>query len=165
MNLDRLTEKFAANLPGIPFQPVEQEGQLTVQVPADRAKEVLRFLRDDLDLQMDQLLDMTAVDYPARAPRFDVVYILVSTVFSRRIRVKTQIADGHALPTVSDLWLSGNWAERECFDMFGIRFEGHPNLKRILNPDNFYGYPLRKTFPLRGDRDPAFLDYKETEPA
>jgi len=93
----------------------------------------------------------------------------VSTAYSRRLRVKTRIADGGpagpALPTVSDLWPSANWGERECFDMFGIRFEGHPNLKRILNPDNFYGYPLRKTYPLRGERDPAFLEYKETEPA
>lgn len=151
--------------PGLSVSVSEFQGQLTLEAPAARVKDILRFLRDDLDFQMDQLLDLTAVDYPQRVPRFDVVYILVSIMFSKRIRVKTQIADGETLPTVSDLWASANWGERECFDMFGIRFDGHPNLKRILNPDNFYGYPLRKTYPLRGERDPAFLEYKETEPA
>ncbi len=147
------------------YSTAEACGQATVEVPADRVKDVLKFLRDDADLQFDMLLDVTAVDYPARTPRFEIVYILVSTERRHRIRIKTRIEDGRALQTVSDLWRSADWGERECFDMFGIRFDGHPNLKRILNPDNFYGYPLRKTYPLRGERDPAFLDYKETEPA
>lgn len=160
--LDRkLTEKF----PGVLFEYEDFQGQVTVIVPPAQAKDILKFLREDIDYQFDQLVDVTAVDYPARQPRFDLVYILVSILFSKRLRVKTRIADGAAAPTVSDLWVSADWGERECFDMFGIRFEGHPNLKRILNPDNFYGYPLRKTFPVRGDRDPAFLEYKETEPA
>ena len=166
MDLQNLTKDLAAAFPGAPLSITDHQGhQAVLHAPSAIVKEVLRFLRDDIDLDFDQLLDVTAVDYPARRPRFDVVYILVSTNFSHRLRVKTQIEDGQNLPTVSDLWLSGNWGERECFDMFGIRFDGHPNLKRILNPDNFYGYPLRKTYPLRGERDPAFLEYKETEPA
>ncbi len=165
MNIKDLTAKLTAAFPGLLVAAVEFQGQNTLEVPVERVKDILQFLRDDLDYQFDQLLDLTAVDYPGRANRFDVVYILVSTMFSDRIRVKTQIADGESLLTVSDLWLSANWGERECFDMFGIKFACHPNLKRILNPDNFYGYPLRKTFPLRGDRDPAFIEYKETEPA
>lgn len=166
MDTKSLGAKLTGALPGVSVSFHEFQGQLTVEVdPPARAKDVLRFLRDDLDLQFDMLLDVTAVDYPSRPKRFEIVYILVSTQFSDRIRVKTRIADAESLPTVSDLWLSADWGERECFDMFGVRFEGHPNLKRILNPDNFYGYPLRKTYPLRGERDPAFLEYKETEPA
>lgn len=165
MDIQPLIAKLTAAFPATAVAVVEFQGQFTLEVPPERVKDVLQFLRDDLDYQFDQLLDVTAVDYPRRAKRFDVVYILVSTAYSDRIRIKTQIADGESLLTVSDLWLSANWGERECFDMFGIKFACHPNLKRILNPDNFYGYPLRKTFPLRGDRDPAFIDYKETEPA
>lgn len=157
--------RLSAAFPGMPVTFFEFREQITVEVPKEKIIDVLKFFRDDLDIQMDQLVDVTAVDYPARKPRFEIVYILVSTLFSMRIRVKTRVADGESMPTCTDLWLSANWGERECFDMFGIRFDGHPNLKRILNPDNFYGYPLRKTFPLRGDRDPAFLEYKETEPA
>lgn len=159
----------ATGTSGVLLESVEYEGQTTLVVPAARVKDILRFLRDDPDLRFNQLLDVTAVDYPGRQMRFDVVYILSSVrqepVAPLRVRVKTRIADGEDIPTVRDLWISADWGERECFDMFGIKFSGHPNLKRILNPDDFYGYPLRKTFPLRGDRDPAFLEYKQTEPA
>ncbi len=165
MDAAQLAAKLAAAVPNPSITPILFQDQITLVIPSRSLKDVLRELKDNLDLQFDMLLDVTAVDYPSRRPRFDVVYILVSTVYSERVRVKTQIDDGETLPTVSDLWRSADWGERECFDMFGIRFDDHPNLKRILNPDNFYGYPLRKTFPLRGERDPAFLDYKESEPA
>ncbi|MBI4178623.1 NADH-quinone oxidoreductase subunit C [bacterium] len=169
MNSAAISAKVAGAIPGACVEALEFQGQTTLQVRRESLKEVLAFLRDDPDILMNQLLDVTAVDYPARADRFDVVYILASIredgLAPVRVRIKTRIPDGAALPSVTDLWRSADWGERECFDMFGIRFEGHPNLKRILNPDNFYGYPLRKTFPLRGERDPAFLEYKETEPA
>lgn len=165
MDIQRLTAVLNAGIPGV---SCETDGRVVdppcVIVPPARVKDALRVLRDDPHEPFDQLMDITAVDYLDRSPRFDIVYILGSTRTAARVIIRTRVADGEHAESVSDLWQSADWGERECFDMFGIRFDGHPNLKRILNPDNFYGYPLRKTFPLRGDRDPAFIDYKQSEP-
>ncbi|HUN90408.1 MAG TPA: NADH-quinone oxidoreductase subunit C [Terriglobales bacterium] len=107
--------------------------------------EILSAYRDDEGF--DYLVDLTAVHYPKREKlEFDVVYILYSFAKNTRVRVKTQIADGAVLPSAVDIWPTANWLEREIFDMFGIRFEGHPDLKRILLPDGWQGYPLRKDY-------------------
>jgi NADH-quinone oxidoreductase subunit C len=97
-----------------------------------------------LELDFDYLVDVTAVDYPKRAERFDLVYILYSFARNERIRVKTMVADGARPATVTSVHLAANWLEREVFDMFGIEFEGHPNMRRILMPDEWNGWPLRK---------------------
>jgi NADH-quinone oxidoreductase subunit C len=106
--------------------------------------DVLLELRDAE--QFDYLVDLTAVHYPERGLAFDVVYVLYSFPRNERIRVKTQLADGEAVPTAVSIWSTANWLERECYDMFGIGFEGHPDLKRILLPDGWQGHPLRKDY-------------------
>jgi len=104
----------------------------------------LKLLRDEE--QFDYCVDITAVHYPKREKQFDVVWILYSFPRNERVRVKTQIADGDSLPSSAAIWPTINWLEREVFDMFGIRFEGHPYLKRILLPEDWKGHPLRKDY-------------------
>ena len=103
---------------------------------------ILKVLRFEADF--DYLVDITAVDYPQRPERFDLVYILYSFARNQRIRVKTQIADGYKPATATAVHLAANWLEREVFDMFGIEFDGHPDMRRILLPEDWEGYPLRK---------------------
>jgi NADH-quinone oxidoreductase subunit C len=125
-------------------------GEATAVVRAEQLPQILSFLKEDPSLLFNVLVDITAVDYLGRVPRFDVVYNLLSLPFTRRIRVKVQIeGDEPALDTVSNLWQSANWLEREVWDMFGIRFSGHPDLKRILLYEEFQGHPLRKDYPIR----------------
>jgi len=106
--------------------------------------EVLQILRDRE--QFDYCVDITAVHYPEREKQFDLIWILYSFPRNERIRVKSMIADGESVPSACPIWATSNWLEREVFDMFGIRFEGHPDLKRILLPDGWKGYPLRKDY-------------------
>ena len=118
--------------------------------PAD-AVAVLTFLRDDPALLYDYLSDLTAVHWPDRpGAEFDVVYQLYSIAKHNRFRVKVRLAEGESVATASAIWGAADWLEREVYDMFGIRFDGHPDLRRILNPDHFEGNPLRKEFPLQG---------------
>ena len=111
---------------------------------------ILKTLRDDPVLQFKQLTDLTAVDYPERAQRFDVVYQLLSVEMNARLRVLVGIEDGDIVPSAIDLFASANWAEREVWDMFGIFFSGHHDLRRLLTDYGFEGHPLRKDFPLTG---------------
>ena len=113
---------------------------------ADRTivSDFLRILREEE--QFDYCVDVTAVHYPQREKQFDVVWILYSFPRNERIRVKTIIADGESLPSVVEVWPTANWLEREVFDMFGIKFDGHPDMKRILLPDGWKGHPLRKDY-------------------
>lgn len=120
-------------------------GQNYVVVDNSIVHEVLRRMRDDE--QFDYLVDLTAVHYPKReASQFDIVYFLYSFPKNERMRVKTQLKDGEAVASAVLLWPAANWLERECYDMFGVRFEGHPDLRRILLPDEWKGYPLRKDY-------------------
>lgn len=106
--------------------------------------EILRALRDED--QFDYCVDVTAVHYPKREKQFDVLWILYSYARNERVRVKTQIADGESVSSVVSIWPTANWLEREVYDMFGIKFDGHPDLKRILLPDGWKGFPLRKDY-------------------
>ena len=120
-------------------------GQNYVVVDKSIVHEVLRLLRKDE--QFDYLVDVTAVHYPKReGAQFEIVYILYSHPKNERMRVKTQLKDGEGVPSAAPEWTTANWLERECFDMFGIRFEGHPDLRRILLPDEWKGHPLRKDY-------------------
>ena len=120
-------------------------GQNYIIVDRSIAADVLRSMRDDE--RFDYLVDVTAVHYPKReGTQFDVVFNLYSFPKNERMRVKTQIKDGESVPSATSLWVTANWLERECFDMFGIQFEGHPDLRRILLPDEWKGYPLRKDY-------------------
>lgn len=130
---------------------IEQfRGETSVTIGADRISEVMAFLKEDERLRYDLLLDLAGVDFDHRSPRFMIAYLLHSTKFNNRLRIKTAVAEGASLNTVSDLWVTADWMEREVYDMLGIIFKNHPNLKRILLPDDFMGHPLRKDFPIKG---------------
>jgi NADH-quinone oxidoreductase subunit C len=119
-------------------------GQNFVVCKPETAIPLIEFLK--LEADFDYLVDITAVDWPKRAERFDLVYILYSFSRNERVRVKTFIADGYKPESAVGVHLTANWLEREVFDMFGIEFEGHPDLRRILMPDEWQGYPLRKDY-------------------
>jgi NADH-quinone oxidoreductase subunit C len=126
-------------------------GDWTLIVPLDRLVDVCTWLRDAPEARFDYCSDVTAVDWPPRAEgRFDVVFCLYSIPFRARVRVKVRVPDGTAVPSVTGIWPAANWLEREVFDMFGIRFAGHPDLRRILMPDEWQGHPQRKDYPLEG---------------
>lgn len=137
-------------------------GDDTVVVQKECLKELCEFLKQDTTLDFDYLLDVCGVDYLPRRPRFEVVYHLHSISKKHRIRVKTRVADGESVDSVTSIWGTADWTERETFDMYGIRFEGHPDLKRIYMADDWEGYPLRKDFPERGYKD-EFQPFGEEE--
>lgn len=116
----------------------------------DSVADICRYMKDDADLKMDYLIDITAVDYMPREPRFEVVYQLHSIKHGHRLRLKVPLADGETIPSVTGVWRTANWHERETYDMFGIEFTGHPDLTRILMPDDWEGHPLRKDYPIEG---------------
>jgi len=125
-------------------------GELTLHAVAHRIVEVLTHLREDADCRFNQLIDLTAADYPDRERRFDVVYHLISYSKNRRIRVKIETGETTAVPSICSVHPCADWFEREAFDMFGVMFEGHPDMRRILTDYGFTGYPLRKDFPMTG---------------
>jgi NADH-quinone oxidoreductase subunit C len=125
-------------------------GDLQVQVQAHRIVEALTFLRDAQDLQFQQLMDLAGADYPQRPLRFDVVYNLLSLSKNRRVRVKVQTDEDTPVPTVTSVYPNADWFEREAFDMYGIFFSGHPDLRRLLTDYGFHGHPMRKDFPMIG---------------
>jgi NADH-quinone oxidoreductase subunit C len=147
VQVSRLRERFPAAV----LDVVEFRGEVTVRVPPERIKEICLFLRDDPATRMDLLRDQTAVDWLPRRPRFDVIYLLYSIPLKLGMRLKAATLADDSIDSVTDVWAAANWAERECHDMFGVRFVGHPDLRRILLPDYWdEGYPLRKDYPIRG---------------
>ena len=125
-------------------------GEVTVAAPAARIVEALTYLRDDPVLQFHQLMDVCGADYPERRLRFDVVYHLLSMTKNRRIRVKIQTDEDTAVASVAGVFPVADWFEREAFDMYGVFFSGHPDLRRLLTDYGFHGHPLRKDFPMTG---------------
>jgi len=135
----RLKEQFGSGV-----EPFTYLGQNYLQAYHASVHAVLQILRDED--QFDYCVDISAAHYPNRERAFDVFWILYSFPHNHRLRVKAQFADGESVPSAVNLWPTANWLEREVFDMFGIRFEGHPDLKRILLPDGWKGHPLRKDY-------------------
>jgi NADH-quinone oxidoreductase subunit C len=133
-------------------------GELTVAAHAPRIGAVLKFLRDDTLCRFIQLIDLCGVDYPQRGKRFDVVYHLLSMHNNQRIRVKIEAAEDEIVPSVRDIHPCADWFEREAFDMFGLIFAGHTDLRRILTDYGFAGHPLRKDFPLTGEVEVRYDD-------
>lgn len=125
-------------------------GQLTVEIKRDNVLKVLKFMRDDANCQFLTLLDVCGVDYPDDDERFEIVYHLLSMTHNNRIRIKLRTDEDTPVESVSSLFSSANWWEREVWDMFGIAFNNHPDLRRILTDYGFEGHPLRKDFPLTG---------------
>ena len=124
--------------------------QLVAIVEKEDIAKFLVFLRDDVNCQFKQLMDICGVDYPERPQRFEVVYNLLSLVHNNRVTVKVMLDDNSSIPSVSKVFSSADWWEREIWDLFGIFFSGHPDLRRILTDYGFDGHPLRKDFPLTG---------------
>lgn len=146
--LKRLRERFADAI----GEAILDRKQAIIKVSSVRLLEICRYLRDDE--KFDFLTDLTALDWPKRERRFDVVYNLYSFPKNERLRLKAEVGENQKIASVVPVWSAANWLERECFDMFGIVFEGHPDLKRILLPDEWQGHPLRKDYDiLKQDTD------------
>tara|TARA_B100000989_G_scaffold132741_1_gene98580 strand:+ start:1297 stop:1956 length:660 start_codon:yes stop_codon:yes gene_type:complete len=133
-------------------------GEIELRVSPADIPQVLTLLRGDRQAAFNQLIDLTAVDYPERESRFDVVYLLLSMDNNMRMRLVAAVATGQTVPTVTHLYMAANWAEREAWDMFGIFFSGHPDLRRLLTDYGFEGHPLRKDFPLTGHVEVRYDD-------
>ncbi len=138
------------------FEAVEsRDGMPTIFVSPEQLPEVSLVLRDDPELRFVVLLDVTAVDYYPRDPRFELVYILVCPGVAgygntpKRLRIKVRVPSDGRVPSLSSVWASANWGEREVYDFFGLTFDGHPELKRILMPDDWEGFPMRKDYPVQ----------------
>lgn len=148
--LNDLGEHLAGRLGDNLLNRVHAFGELTLEVARDRIVEVATHLRDDPACQFISFLDVCGVDYPERAERFDVVYHLLSPVKNLRIRLKVATDEATPVPSITGVFPGADWFEREAYDMYGILFSGHPDLRRLLTDYGFDGHPLRKDFPLTG---------------
>ena len=128
----------------------EFRGETTVTIDSGALREVMRFLKEDEATRYDLLVDLAGADFGAASSRFTIAYLLNSLQYRNRLRIKTAVAEGAEVDTVSDIWRGAEWLEREVYDMFGIPFGNHPDLRRILLTDDFVGHPLRKEFPVEG---------------
>jgi NADH-quinone oxidoreductase subunit C len=157
MNAAENIAALGAAVPGVSLEPLESADAAvtpTVLVPADHLLAVCRALQSTAGLEFVAFSNVTAVDfYPKREPRFDVVYHLVSPHRRRRIRLKARVAAGQSVPSVTPVWPGAGWMEREVFDLFGIVFDGHPDLRRLMMPDDWEGHPLRKDYPVQLRKD------------
>lgn len=145
-----LGDKIMAKAKGAVTAASMAFGELNLEARAHQIVTLLTLLRDDSDFQFQQLVELCGVDYPQRPLRFDVVYLLLSLTKNVRIRVKVQTDEDTAVPSVAGVYPNADWCEREAFDMYGIFFSGHPDLRRILTDYGFHGHPLRKDFPMSG---------------
>jgi NADH-quinone oxidoreductase subunit C len=144
MLIEKLKERFGSDI----LDAESTRGDATIVIGRDKAADILRTLHDDPGFSFNFLSDLTAVDWLQRNPRFDVIYHLCSVPKGDRLRVKIGVDGADPwVHSVATLWKAADWFERECYDMFGIRFEGHPDLRRILMYDSFVGHPLRKDYP------------------
>ncbi len=148
MSPDDLISRIITDFPSLSLQARVDKGMAVIDVPADKIPALMQGLKDQPDYAFDLLMDLTAVDWFERRPiRFDVVYHLYSVEHNHRLRIKTMVTEGDSVPTLTKLWLIADWFEREVWDLYGIKFAGHPNLKRILMYEEFKGHPLRKDYP------------------
>jgi len=149
-DLTQLGSAIAAEKAGMVMSFAVTQGELTFVIERESVAEFLSFLRDDARTRCEQLMDVCGVDYPARQLRFEVVYNLLSVTKNHRIRVKLATDEASPVPSVSGVYPSAGWFEREVWDMYGVFFDGHPDLRRILTDYGFDGHPQRKDFPLTG---------------
>ena len=148
--LKSIGEKALAALPGAVLEAHDSYGELTLIAEAGRIVDVLKFLRDDPDCQFICFTDISGADYPAREQRFEVIYQLLSPKLNQRVRVKISTDEATPVPTAIPVFPAADWFEREVYDFFGVLFDGHPDLRRILTDYGFDGHPLRKDFPMTG---------------
>jgi NADH-quinone oxidoreductase subunit C len=150
----RLKEKFPNSI----LEVTTFRGEVTVTVSKGEVFEICKFLHSDPDLQYHLLTDLCGLDFFPETPRFGVVYLLYSVKKNLRLRVKTKVGDRESISSVESIWKIANWYEREAYDLFGITFENHPDLRRIMLWDGYEGHPLRKDFPVEGpDFDKPFV--------
>ncbi|HEX3497452.1 MAG TPA: NADH-quinone oxidoreductase subunit C [Methylocella sp.] len=149
-SLQQLGEAIAADLPGAINGIATAYGELTLTVEPGRVIETVTYLRDDPACLFVSFIDLTAVDYPVREKRFDVVTHLLSPKHNRRIRLKVAADEATPVASLTGLYPAANWYEREAYDLFGVVFSGHPDLRRLLTDYGFDGHPLRKDFPMTG---------------
>ena len=159
--LKSLGEFITASLPNDVTAAASANGELSVNARSDTIVKVMTFLRDDVNCQFKVLLDVCGADYPDRDERFDVVYNLLSMTHNQRIRVKVRTDEKKPVPSVISVFSSANWWERETWDLLGIYFSDHPDLRRILTDYGFEGHPLRKDFPLSGYVEVRYDDEKK----
>jgi NADH-quinone oxidoreductase subunit C len=145
-SVDRLKEKFPSSI----IDVKRFRGEVTVMVPKKDIYPICQFLFSDPELQFQFLTDLCGVDFFPETPRFEVVYLLYSIKNNLRLRLKAKVAEGEPAPSVESIWKAANWLEREVYDLFGIPFANHPDLRRILLWDGYDGYPLRKDYPVEG---------------
>jgi NADH-quinone oxidoreductase subunit C len=159
--LQQVGDRLREALPNAILDVQLSNGELTAIVARDEIIAVLEHLRDAPDLQFQTLVDICGVDFPERPERFEVVYHLLSMRKNRRIRLKISTSDNVAVKSAVGVWPLANWFEREAFDMYGILFEGHPDLRRLLTDYGFQGYPLRKEFPVTGFVEVRYDDVEQ----
>ena len=140
---------------------IDNDKYLEINTEAEKIFKVIKVLKEDTKLLFDQLIDVTAIDYPSREKRFDMIYLLISLTLNQRILVKTAIDERTVLESISIIHKAANWYERECYDLFGIQFSKHPDLRRIMTDYNFEGHPLRKDFPLTGHMEVRYDDLEK----
>jgi NADH-quinone oxidoreductase subunit C len=157
-----IAEKIRERFPGDVIDIVSFRDQVSVVVSRDRIAEISRFVFKDPAIRMDMLSDLCGVDYPDRTPRFEIVYNLYSVVHRHRIRLKALVPEEDPrLASVVPIWSGADWHEREAYDLFGVVFEGHPDLRRILMPEDWEGHPLRKDYPVDLPAEREYRGYQE----
>tara|TARA_B110000495_G_C22841498_1_gene490770 strand:- start:68 stop:667 length:600 start_codon:yes stop_codon:yes gene_type:complete len=129
---------------------ISNEKYFEIQIDYLEIFNTVKELKEDSNLQFDQLIDLTAIDYPSQNKRFHIIYLLMSMTLNQRILIKSSVGDNVNIDTITSIHKAANWYERECYDLFGIQFSNHPDLRRIMTDYNFEGHPLRKDFPLTG---------------
>ena len=159
-NLEDLEKKINSELTTKINKTEIKHNQIYLETDKDYLIDVCLFLKTNNDTKFRQLIDITVVDYPERNQRFDVVYLFLSHEFNQRLILKYPISDNEVIPSLTNIFPSSNWMEREVFDMYGISFKDHPDLRRILTDYGFEGHPLRKDFPLTGHSE---VRYSEDE--
>lgn len=148
--LDALGQTIVAALPGAAVAHTVAFGQLTIAVKIEKIVEIVRVLRDDPRFRFVNVVDVTAVDYPGRENRFDVIYHFLSPVLNERVRLRGEANETTQVPSIISVFPGADWFERETYDLYGVIFSGHPDMRRLLTDYGFDGHPLRKDFPLTG---------------
>ena len=155
LNQKILFEKFSnANI-------ILNNRYIEIQLDKPEIFNTIKELKEDSNFQFDQLIDLTAIDYPSREKRFDVIYLLLSMTLNQRVLIKTSIAQSESIESIIPIHRAADWYERECYDLFGIQFLNHPDLRRIMTDYNFEGHPLRKDFPLTGHTEVRYDDLEK----
>ncbi len=157
-----IAEKVKSKFPDEVLDITPFRDQVSITLKRDKIIDICRYLHDNPELSFNYLSDLCGTDYPHKDPRFEVVYNLYSIKHRHGIRLKALIPEQDpSIDTVVSVWIGANWHEREACDMYGIVFKGHPDLRRILMPEDWEGYPLRKDYPLKGPEDSEYRGYEE----